>query len=453
MNCDKKRSFRIELAALLLKIAGFGLMLSGLIFNKFTASLYDSHPPLEYTTVWGISRAQIQLLVTGLVIYLLSLIISSKWGKEKIGWFLERRMVLELLLLIMTIFLPIFLGEVITRPFTIDHLKKKETSIFIEDPELGWRLRPNAHQFWGGVEVEINGKGLRGPEIPYERDKKSKRILFLGDSVTFGFRLDDYRQTYPYILGEILQKEFSQDMEIINAGVDGYSPWQYYAFLKNEGIKYKPDLIMIGFFLNDVTEKFGLRKFGGGGEGFQLSRSYYSFDDWLQHNSGIYALIKLIQTRIFLGSNPRKRAINLEIMNVGDLAYHPDLREVKEGWKITLNNMGKIIAFCKEHEIPIAIVILPFTFQFKDIPRLSSPQKVLLSYCERKGIPCLDLLPLIDEFARNNSLRLEELFFDHGHLRSRGCEVVARLIADFIEDVPELQKLFNKEEDPKGLTK
>ncbi len=46
------------------------------------------------------------------------------------------------------------------------------------------------------------------------------------------------------------------DAEVINAGyADGWSPDEHYAWLVNEGLRYKPDIIVYGFFIgNDIKD-------------------------------------------------------------------------------------------------------------------------------------------------------------------------------------------------------
>ena len=58
-------------------------------------------------------------------------------------------------------------------------------------------------------------------------------------------------------------------------------------FLRKEGIKYDPDLVVLSFVLNDVTEKFGLIRFGGSRLGFQLEHSILTLTDWLSYKSSI----------------------------------------------------------------------------------------------------------------------------------------------------------------------
>jgi len=53
------------------------------------------------------------------------------------------------------------------------------------DPKYGWAHVPGAHgvfeMFGLEVPVAINAKGFRGPDVPYARDRRRPRILFLGD--------------------------------------------------------------------------------------------------------------------------------------------------------------------------------------------------------------------------------------------------------------------------------
>jgi lysophospholipase L1-like esterase len=68
--------------------------------------------------------------------------------------------------------------------------------------------------------VEINTDGYRGPPVDPEHGRY--RILTLGDSCTFGSPLSQ-RHGYPRALERELQRK-GLEVEVINAGVEGYSP-------------------------------------------------------------------------------------------------------------------------------------------------------------------------------------------------------------------------------------
>jgi len=77
-------------------------------------------------------------------------------------------------------------------------------------------------------------------------------VLVLGDSITFGWGVD-FSQTYPKILEKRLNDTFTgRRFEVINSGVGNYNLRDEVSYLKYEGLKYSPDLIILGFFVNDA---------------------------------------------------------------------------------------------------------------------------------------------------------------------------------------------------------
>jgi lysophospholipase L1-like esterase len=310
--------------------------------------------------------------------------------------------------------------------------------LFVKDANLGWRLRPGATAPWGGVQVTVNRKGLRGPEIPYERTGSKPRLLYLGDSVTVGYGLPAYAQAYPYQIEALLEQELALDIETINAGVNGYSSWQELAYLEREGLKYAPDLVILGFVLNDVTEPLGLERFGGTGVGNQLEHSYYSVDDWLSHHSALYWAAGQLAARIKLGPDVQKGAVAREEIAVETLARDPASARVREGWSLVLHSLEKLVDLTASRGMPCAIVIFPFTFQFADPVGLRAPQQEVLSLCEAKHVSCLDLLPLLSQHLARENQRPRTLFLDVDHLSVRGSQVVARLVTDWLRSEPTL---------------
>lgn len=101
-----------------------------------------------------------------------------------------------------------------------------------------------------------NSLGYRGPEFEIKKPDDVFRILMLGDSITFGWGVED-EQTFSYLLLGLLDNKYKgKKLEIINAGYyDGYSVDNYYAYLKSEGLKLDPDLIVLNLFAwNDISD-------------------------------------------------------------------------------------------------------------------------------------------------------------------------------------------------------
>lgn len=115
-------------------------------------------------------------------------------------------------------------------------------------PTRGWTLRPNLRDVpFRGKLVNSNSKGIRGsPEFAYEKPAGVTRIVVLGDSFTFGEEVGD-DETYSHYLQALLS-----DSEVLNLGIHGYGHDQMLLYLKEEGLKYRPDIVLLGFMPDDM---------------------------------------------------------------------------------------------------------------------------------------------------------------------------------------------------------
>lgn len=125
---------------------------------------------------------------------------------------------------------------------------------FVSDPVLGQRLAANYDGWFAGVPAHTNSFGFRDTrEYALPKVPGTFRILVLGDSVTFGHGAL-YETTYPYLLEQRL-RSWRQEVkwEVWNLGIPGYNTAQELAYLNEVGERYAPDLVIVGFFLNDFT--------------------------------------------------------------------------------------------------------------------------------------------------------------------------------------------------------
>jgi len=127
--------------------------------------------------------------------------------------------------------------------FLLEDVWEHETNPFHrEDRDLLWRLIPG---FSAGP-VRVNELGVRGPAVEIPKPPGLFRLLALGDSITFGFGVLE-EQTYAARLPALL--ELDRPVEVINAGVTGYSSWQVLRFYETVLQGVEPDLVtvMIGY--------------------------------------------------------------------------------------------------------------------------------------------------------------------------------------------------------------
>ncbi len=115
-------------------------------------------------------------------------------------------------------------------------------------PTRGWTLKPNLRDVpFRGKVVNSNSKGIRGRrEFVYEKPAGVTRIVVLGDSFTFGEEVGD-EETFSHYLHELIPNS-----EVLNLGIHGYGHDQMLRYLKEEGIRYHPDIVILGFMPDDM---------------------------------------------------------------------------------------------------------------------------------------------------------------------------------------------------------
>src|SRR3989454_7753222 len=125
----------------------------------------------------------------------------------------------------------------------------------VSDPVRVEKLAPNYDGWFAGVPVRTNALGFRDSR-EYELEKKpgTFRIIVLGDSVTFGHG-SVYEHTYPYVMEQRLKAwRPDVDWQVWNAAVPGYNTSQELAQLEQVGPAFAPDLVVVGFYENDLID-------------------------------------------------------------------------------------------------------------------------------------------------------------------------------------------------------
>ena len=132
--------------------------------------------------------------------------------------------------------------------------KKGTPGFFVSDPVRVERLAPSYSGWFAGVPVHINSLGLRdNREYDLRKSPNTVRILVLGDSVTFGHG-SVYEHTYPYLLEQRLRAwQPRVEWQVWNAAVPGYNTSHELAQLLEVGPLFAPDLVIIGFYENDIA--------------------------------------------------------------------------------------------------------------------------------------------------------------------------------------------------------
>lgn len=95
------------------------------------------------------------------------------------------------------------------------------------DNRLAYGFRPLPDQTLrrlGNATVRINALGLRGPDVAPARPADTTRLLFLGDSVTYGGSYVDDEEILSSVAAAEMRRAGFPKVEALNAGVNAWGP-------------------------------------------------------------------------------------------------------------------------------------------------------------------------------------------------------------------------------------
>jgi lysophospholipase L1-like esterase len=211
-----------------------------------------------------------------------------------------------------------------------------------------------------GVDVSINSKGLRDREFNYARTPGVSRILALGDSFTLGWGVP-IEQSYSKLLEKNLSRK--KPVEVINTGIGNYNLEQETAAYKLEGFKYKPDLVVLFFYLNDAEP------------------TQRKILNWFSKNSYVYAFLnqRWIQLRSLLSPSAQYEAYYLR--HFEGASWFAFQQSAKDLTQAVRQNKSKLL-----------VVLIPDLRDLKNYKFTSVHEKVTHTY-QSLGVDVIDLLP------------------------------------------------------------
>lgn len=163
----------------------------------------------------------------------------------------------RLVLLLVGIAFPLLALELALRAFGPFLPGNYSAHLYLEPHPTFGRFHTPSSTGWIRTEeyiarVDINSRGLREREIPYEKPSGRRRVLVLGDSFVEGAEVPQ-ESTVTRRLEAILGNA-SGNVEVINAGVRAFGTAQEYLLLQHEGLRYAPDTVVLVFYIgNDVS--------------------------------------------------------------------------------------------------------------------------------------------------------------------------------------------------------
>ena len=189
-----------------------------------------------------------------------------------------RKVVAKLVLLTLSLGLSLTVGEVLLRayvrrlqqPGTLAQLEKLTAggrrpkvrgthplATIIQpadDVRLAYELQPDLNLLFGRKWLRTNRAGMRADkDYSLARKPRSVRIAGIGDSGMFGWDCEQ-GQDYMSALDRNLQTHSDGTLyEVLNFAVPGFNTDQEVACLRDKGLAYSPDIVVVGWCENDYS--------------------------------------------------------------------------------------------------------------------------------------------------------------------------------------------------------
>ncbi len=281
------------------------------------------------------------------------------------------------------------------------------------DPYIRYELIPKAES----GNIKVNSDGFRGPEYSVLKPDNTFRIIMLGDSETLSFMLP-YHQTLAKQLEDLLNKNSTfLRYEVFNFGVEGYNTFQEVEQLKNKGLKYNPDLIILNYVLNDPEP----------GE-------YYFDKTFLMRHSALARYFTCRIKKALIKRERRRLNIHTEIEHYYYLHQPKYFSRVKDA-------ILELAAISKEKNRKLIVVIFPASsIMVKDF-RDNYPYKALHALVKGIASDNIVFIDLIEEFNRLN-MSPQEVSINYKYDESHKNSAALKVSADYIYDILRSQRLI-----------
>ncbi|MFC1823762.1 SGNH/GDSL hydrolase family protein [Thermodesulfobacteriota bacterium] len=279
-------------------------------------------------------------------------------------------------------------------------------------PVLGYKLSPLLRDRY----ISTNSHGLRDQEFSLSRPEGIKRILGIGDSFTFGYKVD-LDECYLKQLQSRLNKNRYR-WEVINAGVTGYNMWQYLAYFKHYGYKFEPDIVSIGVYFDDFYGDPPTIKQPS------VHQRYHSLSS-VRLNNFIRNTVDLMKIRyryLFEAKWLRSiedRRLYIERTQYNLLLNGSSKEELYDNFEQRLQEFAEI---AKERNIYVIVIFIPDIIQVHN-PKFQAVNKALESMCRKLEVEFLDITPFFEAIPDIKSLYL--LPHD-AHTSPKGHRIIAR---------------------------
>jgi lysophospholipase L1-like esterase len=288
----------------------------------------------------------------------------------------------------------------------------------VDDHILNWRYVPGSTSQVGDVVYHYNSAGFRDREHTIEKAVGITRILVMGDSVTEGYGVKQ-----DAMFASQIQRILGDKFEIINHGMNGLNTPQEVHVLDAEGLRYKPDMVLLNFVLNDCeffTEFDALSRYQDKKDSRIALFGEAAVDPRFKRLLKSSALIYFVKARVahFLALMSGEKGQNDYVM----LWNKPECRER------VLDGFDALHRLKEQHGFDVQVLIWPVLVNYEGY-EFSFIHEWVAEVAEQRGFKVLDLLSV---YSSKRYRALQITAEDHWHPNGTGHRLAAEAYVTWI---------------------
>lgn len=276
------------------------------------------------------------------------------------------------------------------------------------DPDVGHVYVPNHRQTLQTREYRVewssNAQGVRaerdfGPKSPAVR-----RIVCVGDSFTAGDQVP-YRETWPAVLESELEQRLRRAgselrVEVVNAGIPGFSTANEAAWIAKFGARFEPDLVLLGLTPNDLLEnQFPLQYTARDGM-LVASRSTEADRLRFEHRRNWWCLAGVVERsslrQRFDASPVVRRMLGRPLLNHAEAYQHPPGEKSERLYALMERYVLDARAAAAALGARFGLVVIPYRSQLRPMPAGFERERYgrhWSAFAQTQGFLAADALP------------------------------------------------------------
>jgi len=274
-------------------------------------------------------------------------------------------------------------NESFWRLWFVQRRRPSDADVFychVYSPTRGWAVLPNLRDIHcmptnPKAVLNTNAHGLRGlREFDYARNGQ-RRVAILGDSFTFGEEVSD-NETYCAQLARM-----APQVEVMNFGVRGYGFDQMLLYLREEVVRYHPDVVLLAFpYLDVARDRLAFR---------DSPKPRFA----LENGKPVLRNTPVPRGQQIMAEEPYR----IKLVDLAGLMYTKAFgaqARAEEARAVTSAILDEIVETVRAAGAEPVIFYMPVLEELADkSPELSEQERYLAEFCRQRKVRCLQLRP------------------------------------------------------------